>query len=72
MSKTATGMHLRIAALAAFAAFATAAQAAKIEQVIVRQQWPWSTDVNVEYKLSGVTGPVDVAVTAYDGERQIP
>ena len=72
MSKKATGMHLRIAALAAFAAFATAAQAARIEQVIVRQQWPWSTDVNVEYKLSGVTGLVDVSLTAYDGERQIP
>ena len=72
MSKTATDMHLKVAALAAFAAFAAAAHAAKVEQVIVRQQWPWTTDIKVEYKLSGVTGPVDVSVAAYDGERQIP
>ena len=72
MSKTATGMHLKVAALAAFAAFAAVAQTARVEQVIVRQQWPWSTDIKVEYKLSGVTGPVDVSVAAYDGERQIP
>ena len=47
-------------------------QAAKIEQVIVRQQWPWSTDVKVEYRLSGVTAPVDVGVTAYNGETELP
>ncbi len=40
---------------------------AAIEQVIVRQQWPWSTDVKVEYKISGVTKPVDLKVTAYNG-----
>ena len=31
---------------------AGAVNAAVIEQVIVRQQWPWSTDVKVEYKIS--------------------
>jgi formylglycine-generating enzyme required for sulfatase activity len=41
---------------------------AAIEQVIVRQQWPWSTDVKVEYKISGVTKPVDLKVTAYNGD----
>ena len=45
-----------------------ALNAAVIEQVIVRQQWPWSTDVKVEYKLSGVTSPVDINVTALNGE----
>ena len=71
MKKTSTGMHLRIAALVAFAAFATAAQAASVEQVKVRQLWPWSTDIKVEYTLSGVTAPVDVTLTAYDGARQL-
>ena len=35
-----------------------AAFAADISDVIVRQQWPWSTDVKVEYKLTNVTVPV--------------
>ena len=51
---------------------ATALNAAVIEQVIVRQQWPWSTDVKVEYKLSGVTKPVDLAVKAYNGDVELP
>ena len=38
------------AGLAAFAAivFGLSAHSATITQVIVRQQWPWSTDVKVE------------------------
>ena len=51
---------------------ATAAlNAAVIEQVIVRQQWPWSTDVKVEYKLSAVTNPVDIAVQAFNGATEL-
>ena len=51
---------------------ATAAlNAAVIEQVIVRQQWPWSTDVKIEYKLSGVTVPVDLLVKAYNGDVEL-
>lgn len=46
-------------------------QAATIEQVIVRQQWPWSTDIKVEYKLSGVTAPVDIQVKAFNGEVEL-
>ena len=53
--------------------FATVAlNAAVIEQVIVRQQWPWSTDVKVEYKLKDVTSPVDIAVKAYNGDVELP
>ncbi len=62
----------RIVVLAVFTVGALAAQAAKIEQVIVRQQWPWSTDVKVEYRLSGVTAPVDIGVTVYNGEAELP
>ena len=47
------------------------AAAAAIEQVIVRQQWPWSTGIKVEYKLSGVSTPVDIVVTADKGEGDV-
>ena len=45
--------------------------AAVIEQVIVRQQWPWSTDVKVEYKISGVTSPVNIGVRAFNGNEEL-
>jgi formylglycine-generating enzyme required for sulfatase activity len=58
------------AVLASFLAVASL-NAAKVEQVIVRQQWPWSTDVKVEYKLSGVNSPVDISVKAYNGDVEL-
>ncbi len=58
------------AAVCGIASFST--YAADIERVIVRQQWPWSTDVEVEYMLSGVTDPVDINVQAYDGNQELP
>ena len=56
-----------------FAAMMAAASlgAAQIDEVIVRQQWPWSTDVKVEYKISGVTSPVNVGVKGYDGNEEL-
>ena len=56
----------------AFAPF-DACAAAKIDQVIVRQQWPWSTDVKVEYKITGVTDadPVNIQVAAADGDTPL-
>ena len=56
-----------------FAALFSAASlnAAVIEQVIVRQQWPWSTDVKVEYKVTGVTSPVNIAVRAFNGDAEL-
>jgi formylglycine-generating enzyme required for sulfatase activity len=45
--------------------------AATIDKVVVRQQWPWSTDVKVEYKISGVTSPVDIKVEAYNGSEKL-
>ena len=48
------------------------AHGAVIQQVIVRQQWPWSTDVKVEYKLAEVTSPVDISVKAFNGETELP
>ena len=48
------------------------AHGAVIQQVIVRQQWPWSTDVKVEYKLAEVTAPVDISVKAFNGDTELP
>lgn len=66
---------MRFGAVAAFAAVSVMlpgySVAASIDDVIVRQQWPWSTDVKVEYKLSGVDRPVDIAVKAYNGDTEV-
>lgn len=45
--------------------------AADVDHVLVRQLWPWSTDIQVEYELNGVTAPVDLQVKAYKGETEI-
>ena len=60
-------------ALSAETAAAPAATPA-VERVIVRQQWPWSTDVKVEYSLSGVdaANPVDIKVRAFNGTVELP
>ena len=50
-------------AMFAAAAIATV-QAASVDQVIVRQQWPWSETIKVEYVLSGVSAPVNISVEA--------
>ena len=42
-----------------------------IDRVIVRQQWPWSTDVKVEYAISGVMDPVDICVEAWNGAERL-
>lgn len=47
-----------------------AACAADVGRVIVRQQWPWSTAIKVEFELKNVTDPVDVSLKAYNGTAQ--
>ena len=54
-----------------FAALSAALSAATVESVLVRQMWPWSTDVMVEYTLVGVTDPVDVSITAWNGSTML-
>lgn len=58
------------ASLAVCGLVAFSLDAADIGQIIVRQQWPWSTDVKVEYTLSNVTEPVDVKVRVFNGEEE--
>ena len=70
-----TGTIIKAVVIAgAISIFDFIAHGATITQVIVRQQWPWSTDVKVEYQLEGVDAshPVDIAVTAYNGDTPLP
>jgi formylglycine-generating enzyme required for sulfatase activity len=46
-------------------AFDTAA--AEISQVTVRQRWPWSRLVDIDYVLSDAAQSVDIAVAAFNG-----
>ena len=57
--------------LSAIAMLAHSSFAASIEQVIVRQQWPWSTDIHVEYKIKDVTHPTDIHVQAFNGNEPL-
>ena len=55
--------------LVAFGAFADGPQ---IRDVVVRQRWPWSRLVDINYVLDcDVTQRVDVAMTAYDSSAPI-
>ena len=55
-----------------FTLYTLHSHAAVIQQVIVRQQWPWSTDIKVEYKLAEVTNAVDISVKAFNGNTELP
>ena len=61
-----------------FLAFATvlsalALDAADISNLQVRQQWPFSTKINVTFDLSGVSAenPADVTLRAYNGSVEL-
>ena len=51
----------------AFAALAASAFAAQVDRVLVRQMWPWSSDVRVEYTVSGTAAPAAVSFAFFDG-----
>ena len=42
-----------------------------IGQVVVRQQWPWSTDVRIDYVLTGAERPVDIDLEFRDGSSSL-
>ncbi len=60
-----------LASAAVAALCAATAGAADVSDVIVRQQWPWSTDIKVEFKLTDVTTPVTVNVEALEGDTPL-
>ena len=67
--KTTTTMKT---ALGSFAVcLALGAAAADISGVTVRQRWPWSRLVDIDYVLCDTTQAVDVAVTAYNGSTPL-
>ncbi|MDX9868523.1 MAG: SUMF1/EgtB/PvdO family nonheme iron enzyme [Kiritimatiellia bacterium] len=59
-------------AWAVFWACVTAAAEPSISQVKVRQRWPWSPLVDIDYVLSADEGvQVDIAVQAFEGEATL-
>ena len=61
----------KLSVLMSAACASAALGAAEIQEVIVRQQWPWSTDVKVEYRINGITAPVDVKAKFFDGATEL-
>ena len=49
------------------AVLAVSAFAAQVDRVLVRQMWPWSSEVRVEYAISGATAPAAVSFAFFDG-----
>ncbi len=59
-----------VALAAAFGAFAETS--ATVETVLVRQLWPWSRNVRVEYTLANTGGgSVDISFRAYNGSTEL-
>ena len=56
----------------AFAFAASSACAVQVDRVVVRQQWPWHEGIQVEYSLSGMSGPVDIGVSVTRDGLSVP
>ena len=53
------------------ACLAVGALAAEVSQVTVRQRWPWSRLVDIDYVLSDVTQSVDIEVSGHNGVNPV-
>jgi len=42
-----------------------------VSQVVVRQRWPWSRLVDIDYVLANVTQRIDIAVSAHNGVNPV-
>ena len=62
---------LRTSSLLLITLLTSAASAAEVSSVIVRQQWPWSTDIKIEVKVTGVTAPFDLSFEAFNGSTAL-
>ncbi|MFA7174068.1 MAG: formylglycine-generating enzyme family protein [Kiritimatiellia bacterium] len=47
------------------------AMAVEVSQVLVRQRWPWSRLVDIDYVLSDVTQSVDIEVSGHNGVNPV-
>ena len=43
----------------------------QVSSVLVRQNWPWSTDIKVEFAINNITIPVNIEFKAYSGTQEI-
>ena len=65
-------MKTLITALSVSVSVALTASAVSVDNVFVRQQWPWSTKVNVDYVLhDAANGTHDVKVEFRNGSQVI-
>ena len=65
--KTTSGIRIALASLVGCLTWGALAADPAISDVVVRQRWPWSRQVDIEYVLScETTQRVDVALTAFD------
>ena len=55
-----------------FMAAASAFGAAEIDRVLVRQQWPWSEKVAIDFVLTNVTSVTQIDCTVRRGESVLP
>jgi formylglycine-generating enzyme required for sulfatase activity len=70
MKTTKTAMVLILAVGLAFGALADGAM--EISEVTVRQRWPWSRLVDIQYTLDAADGErADVAVSTFDGDTPL-
>ena len=67
ITSTIRNFVLRTSSFVLITLLTSAASAAEVSSVIVRQQWPWSTDVKIEVKVTGVTAPFDLSFEAFNG-----
>ena len=60
-------------AFAGFVHLVFAASAVTVDSVLVRQNWPWSPLLKVEYRVSDTAArPFDVTVSVFNGDTQVP
>ena len=57
--------------LIGFCAALSASADIVIDNVSVRQLWPWSTDIKVTYTISGAMTPVNISMTPYNGDEKL-
>ena len=71
MMKMTTAMKMGLGSFAVCFALGALAADPAISDVTVRQRWPWSRLVDIDYVLSGATQNVDIAVSGFNGANPL-
>ena len=69
--KMKTAMKMALGSFAVCFALGALAADPAISDVTVRQRWPWSRLVDIDYVLSGATQNVDIAVSGFNGANPL-